>query len=466
MESDLEYTPKKSWDKFCSEQEREMIFELADRYLDFLSQCKNERKTVEWVREKALQAGFTEDVNSPRFLKLAKNKTVLLARKWRKPFKQGVRLLGAHADTPRLDFKQFPLHENSEVAMAKTHYYGGIRKHQWFSRALALHGVVVKTDGSSVDINIGDNRGDPVFVIADLLPHLASKQNEQTVSKAFEAEKMNVILGNSPLMDNQDENAEGGNSNEKEKNKIKKHVLQLLFDKYGIREEDLYSAEIHAVPAGNASYVGLDKSLLGGYGHDDRICVFCGLEAMLREDDPEYNQVVIFWDKEEIGSEGATGARSYFMEYCLQDLLDAWEPGTKLSEVFEAAKAVSADVHGGLDPDYQDLHDQLNASKLGYGPVFSKFTGHRGKLGANDATAEYVAWFRNLLNNADIPWQMAELGKVDMGGGGTVAKFLAMYGMDIIDFGPSVLGMHSPFEITSTADLYATYLAYSEFLKA
>ncbi len=461
MQENLEYTPKKCWEHYAPDTDS--IFALANNYLDFLSRCKNERETVKWVKERALQAGFSEDVDSRKFVKLAKNKTVLLARKGQRPMRQGIRLLGAHADTPRLDFKQFPLHENCEVAMAKTHYYGGIRKHQWFSRPLSLHGVVVKTDGSSVDINIGDKQTDPVFVIADLLPHLAHKQNEQTVAKAFEAEKMNVILGNSPLLDNQEE--ENGNSADKEKNKIKKQVLNLLFENYAIKEEDLYSAEIHAVPAGNASYVGLDKSLLGGYGHDDRVCVFCGLEALLQEEDPEYTQIVIFWDKEEIGSEGATSARSYFLEYCLQDMLDAWEPETRISQVFEAAKAVSADVHGGLDPDYQDLHDQLNASRLGYGPVFSKFTGHRGKIGASDATAEYVAWFRNLLNNADIPWQMAELGKVDTGGGGTVAKFLAMYGMDIIDFGPSVLGMHSPFEITSTADLYATYLAYREFLK-
>jgi len=374
---------------------------------------------------------------------------------------EGLRLLGAHADTPRLDFKQHPLYESCELALAKTHYYGGIRKHQWLSRPLALHGVVVKADGSRLDIEIGENASDPVFAIADLLPHLASKQNEEKLGQAFEGEKMNLLMGNRPVQDTEEKDQADRSSGLK---KVKQGILELLSERYDLTEEDLFSAELQAVPAGPARSVGLDSSLIGGYGQDDRVSVFCALQAFLDQEEPEYTQVVIFWDKEEIGSEGATSARSLFLEYALQDILLAWEPESQLSTVFQRSKAVSADVHGAIDPDYQDLHDSLNASKLGYGPVFCKFTGHRGKIGASEATAEYVAWMRNLLNEASIPWQMAEIGKVDAGGGGTVAKHLAVYGLDIIDFGPSVLGMHSPFEITSKVDVYATYLAYSLFL--
>ena len=297
--------------------------------------------------------------------------------------------------------------------------------------------------------------GEPVFVIADLLPHLASKQNEKKVADAFEAEKLNILLGHAPKATEEED---------QDKQKIKAQVLELLYSKYGIVERDLFSAELQAVPAEKPRPVGLDGSLLGGYGQDDRICVYAAMQAMLQETNPEYTQVVIFWDKEEIGSEGATSAKSLFFEYSLQELINAWEPQTSLAAVLSESKAISGDVHGAIDPDYQDLHEKMNSSRLGFGPVFCKFTGHRGKVGANDARAEYVGWILRLLNEAGIPWQMAEIGKVDAGGGGTVAKHLAIYGMDIIDFGPGVLSMHSPFEISSKADLYATILAYGRFL--
>jgi aspartyl aminopeptidase len=359
-----------------------------------------------------------------------------------------------------LDLKQHPLYEDGGLALGKTHYYGGIRKYQWLARPLALHGEVIKEDGARVSICLGEDPEDPVLTIADLLPHLAQEQNQRKISEGFEAEKLNLIFGQIP----KDQGDDPGREQDKER--VKKQILHLLHDQYGLVEEDLYSAELQAVPAGAARFVGLDRSLLGGYGQDDRICVFCALKALLAEQAPEMTQVVLFWDKEEIGSEGATGAKSLFMEYTIQELLQAWEPQTRLSEVFFATKALSGDVHGSLDPDYQDLHDQHNTSRLGYGPVFCKFTGHRGKVGANDARAEYVAWWRALLNRAGIPWQMAELGKVDKGGGGTVAKHLAIYGLDIIDFGPGVLAMHSPFELSSKVDLYATLLAYRAFLNS
>jgi len=459
----LEHTQKNGWNVFSRPEQRAEIQKLAEDYLEFLSRCKTERETVKWVEERARQAGFTEDLSSSRVMRSLKSKTILLARKGSRPLSQGFRILGAHADSPRLDFKQHPIYETCDLALAKTHYYGGIRKHQWLSRPLALHGVVVKEDGQVIEVTLGEDPSDPVLVIADLLPHLASKQNDQKLSAAFEAEKLNVIMGNLPVDDGQED--AGNDENQETKKAVKKNILQLLNTHYNVVEEDLFSAELQIVPAGPARSVGLDGSLIGGYGQDDRICVFAGLQAFLAEDSPEFSQVVIFWDKEEIGSEGATGAKSLFLEYALQDLVQAWEPDALLSTVFASTRAISADVHGGIDPDYQDLHDQLNASKLGGGPVFCKFTGHRGKVGANDASAEYVAWLRRKLNAESIPWQMAEIGKVDTGGGGTVAKHLAIYGMDIIDFGPSILGMHSPFELSSKVDLYATTLAYRSFLR-
>ncbi|MFO8031002.1 MAG: aminopeptidase [Desulfohalobiaceae bacterium] len=463
MSEDLLFEPKNCWRKYSGMEDQERMQQLAEEYLDFLSSCKTERETVHWVQEKALQAGFGSELDSGAGFRLVKDKGIFLARQGKRPMREGLRIIGAHADTPRLDFKQRPLFETCDLALAKTHYYGGIRKHQWLSRPLALHGVVVRTDGTRIKVCIGEQEQDPVFVIADLLPHLAAKQNEKKLAEAFEGEKLSLLLGSQPGVMEQE--SEGEENKGQGKEQVKKRILGLLQEKYGLVEEDLFSAELQAVPAGPARFSGLDASLLGGYGQDDRICVFTALQALLQEKQPEYTQVVVFWDKEEIGSEGATSARSLFFEHCLQDLAEALEPESNLRQILAAGKALSADVHGGLDPDYQDLHDAQNASKLGFGPVLCKFTGHRGKLGANDASAEYVAWLRGLLNQAGIPWQMAELGKVDAGGGGTVAKFLAVYGLDIIDFGPSILGMHSPFEISSKVDLYATYLAFREFLQ-
>jgi aspartyl aminopeptidase len=451
----MEFEPKNCWHVYKSNKHKTAMDKLAAEYVDFLSLCKTERETIDWLVRRAASRGFENGFSQDKFLKVHKGKSVIMARKGKKPLAQGIRILGAHADTPRLDLKQRPLYEECQVSLAKTHYYGGIRKHQWFARPLALHGVVIRTDGSKVEIRIGEDPGDPVFTVADLLPHLAYKQIEQKLSEAFEAEKLNVVLGHIPL----------GTSAEKDKSPVKLGVLNILNKRFGIIEEDLYSAEIQAVPAGPARYIGFDQGLIGGYGHDDRACTFAGFEAFLRQNRPEYSQVLIIWDKEEIGSEGSSGAKSLFLEYSLEDIIDSWEPGTKLRTMFENTRAISADVHAAMDPDYQDVHEKLNASLLGHGPVFCKFTGHRGKVGANDAHAEYVGWLRSILNKAKIPWQMAETGKVDLGGGGTVAKFLAVYGMDIIDFGPGVLGMHSPFEICSKADIYAAFLAYEQFFR-
>jgi aspartyl aminopeptidase len=454
--SELEYKPANGWQTYSSNEHREAMDALADRYLRFLSQCKTEREVMRFVREQLELAGFTDDLSSEKCFRFSRGKTVFMARKGRRPLSEGFRLVGAHADAPRIDLKQRPLYDDMGLTLGKTHYYGGIRKYQWLTIPLALHGVVVKKDGTLVDVCVGEDEDDPVLTITDLLPHLAYKQVEKKVSDAFEAEKLNVVLAHEPE-----------SSQEQDELKVKPALLRLLHERYGIVEADLMSAELQLVPAGTARYVGLDTALLGSYAQDDRACVYSALEAFLgSEGEPEYSQIVLFWDKEEIGSEGATGAKSLFFEYCMEELRDAWEPEARLSRIFEAGQALSADVHAGTDPNFPDVYEKLNAAFLGYGPCFSKFTGHRGKVGANDAHPEFIGRLRAVLDDAGVPWQMGELGRVDLGGGGTVAKFLAVYGLDIIDMGPPVLSMHSPFEITSKVDIYATVNAYRAFLNS
>ncbi len=472
-ESPLYFHATSCWERYSGEADRAAMDDLAARYLRYLSTCKTEREVAHYVADAARAAGFSEDPAAGAYLQVFHDKTVLLARRGRKDMSHGFRLLGAHADCCRLDLKQRPFYEEAGVALAKTHYYGGIRKHQWLSRPLAIHGVIVKTDGEVLRVTLGEAEDEPCFAVADLLPHLAQKQAQSKLSEAFDAEKLSLIMGHEPLKANGGEAPEDATELEKKDAKareatpVKTRILDILLDKYGVREEDLYSAELQGVPAGPARYVGLDRSMLGGYGHDDRICVFAGLEAMLNSTTPpEHTQIALFYDKEEIGSEGSTGAKSRFFEYTLEDLLAAWSPDVPLRQAMFAAKALSTDVHAAVDPDYQELHEKLNAAFMGYGPAFCKFTGSRGKYSANDAHPEYVAWLRKLLNDQGVPWQMAELGRVDQGGGGTVAMYLAKYGMDIIDFGPAVLSMHGPFELVSKADLYATAHAFRVFLES
>ena len=457
----LEYDPKTSWEVYGTGDHRKAMEKMAREYVKFLSGCKTERLVMDYVRERVEKGGFVDDLKAPKCFRFNRGKTCFLARKGRRPMSEGFRLIGAHADAPRLDLKQRPLYEDTEICLAKTHYYGGIRKYQWLTIPLALHGVVVKKDGTTVTVCMGEDPREPVLTITDLLPHLAYKEVVKKVEDAFEAEKLNLILGQEPLL----KKSKDGAVKDGSKDLVKAKILKLLNKRFGITEADFFSAELQAVPAGPARFVGLDESVIGGYGQDDRSSVFCGLEALLAEEDPEHCQIVLFWDKEEIGSEGSTGAKSYFFEYCMEELLEAWEPGARLSTVFMNGAALSADVSAAMDPDHKDVYEPLNAAKLGYGPCFNKFTGHRGKVGANDAHPEFVGWLRRILDDAGVPWQMSELGKVDIGGGGTVAKFLAVYGMDIIDVGVPVLSMHSPFELSSKADIYACFLAFREFLK-
>lgn len=461
MEKTLTYKPQNAWETYADAPQRKSMEALAVRYIDFLTRCKTERETVDYVRERLIQAGYGEDFAGERVLRPLRGKALFAARRGSRPLEEGLTLIAAHADTPRLDFKQRPLIEQPGVAQAKTHYYGGIRKYQWLARPLALHGVVIRENGESLTVNIGENPDEPVFCIADLLPHLAQKQSGQTISEAFEAEKLNIILSHSPKQ------GKGGKKDkEAPKEPIKEQLLDILHKKYGISEEDLITAELQAVPAGPARFVGFDKALVGGYGQDDRICVFTALEALLTAEAGQGNMAVIFWDKEEIGSDGATGAASRFFQYCVEDLARAWAPDVPASHVLLHSRALSADVQAALDPDFQEVHEKQNAAQLGCGPCFSKFTGSRGKYGASEADAEFFGQLRGLYNAKGIPWQTAELGRVDLGGGGTVALFLAAYGMRVIDLGPAVLSMHSPFELVSVADLHATLEAYKAFLEA
>jgi len=464
------YKPKSAWNILGTQENQQEIQDTSEQYIAFLSTCKTEREAVTYVLDKLTKAGFKNDFQSDKYVNNLRGKAVFAIRKGKLPLSQGLHIISAHLDTPRLDFKQRPLIEQAQVAQAKTHYYGGIRKYQWLARPLALHGVIAKKDGSIQKICIGESEHDPVFTIADLLPHLAQNHVKQTIAEGFEAEKLNIIIGHNDYEDNSQNDEknspnDGKNSSNSDKApSIKDKIIKLLFEQYNITEEDFISAEIQAVPAGAARFVGFDKALIGGYGQDDRICVFSALNAFLHAEKPEHATVIIFSDKEEIGSNGATGASSNFFEYNVQNCMQKWEPNTLFSDVMLNSAAICADAQAALDPDWQDVHEKQNAALLGYGPCFSKFTGSRGKYGASEASAEYVAWWRNILSEASIPWQMAECGKVDHGGGGTEALFLAMYGMNIIDFGPPILSMHSPFELSSCIDLFAVIKAYKIFL--
>ncbi|MDR1778105.1 MAG: aminopeptidase [Desulfovibrio sp.] len=467
MKQDHSYKPRSAWNNLNTRTQRGEVTALAERYMDFLSSCKTERETTDYVCRRLREAGYGDAFAGARVARDLRGKAVFAVLRGKAPLKDGLDLIAAHVDTPRLDFKQRPLVEQVDVVQAKTHYYGGIRKYQWLARPLALHGVIIRENGEKIPVTIGEKPDEPVFCIADLLPHLAQKQSDQKLGEAFEAEKLNVIMGHSPKTRGRGKDDKSSKEDDgKTGDAVKTHLLDILHAKYGIREEDMITAELQAVPAGPARFVGLDRALVGGYGQDDRICVFAALEALLRTKPGTRAKALIFWDKEEIGSDGATSASSRFLEYCLESMLPETGPANRLSELFLNSRALSADVQGALDPDFQDLHEKQNAARLGYGPCFSKFTGSRGKYGASEADAEYFAFLRGLLNSRAIPWQAAELGKVDQGGGGTVALFLAAYGMQVIDFGPPVLSMHSPCELTSCADLWYTVEAYKAFLEA
>lgn len=451
MATTHDYKPKSAWQTYSSREDRLKLAEFARGYTEFLSKCKTERETVAWAMQLFGDAGDNTDLIVRPF----REKALFVAKKGQEPVSKGFRLIAAHGDSPRLDFKQHPFLEKGGIALGRTHFYGGIRKYQWLARPLALHGVVILANGEKISVCIGEDVQEPVFCVLDLLPHLAKEQQKKTLADAFDGEKLKVVLGHEPIVKEDEKESECP---------ARDQLLEILHTRYGICEEDFITAELEVVPAGRARFVGLDQSLVGGYGQDDRICVFTSISAFLHTESPQNNIAVMIWDKEEIGSEGATGASSQFLRYCLEDAAKQWGD-CPVSDVLLNTDAISADVTGALDPDYEDVHEKDNAARMGFGPCFSKYTGSGGKYNASDADAEYFAECRTILNNAGIPWQAAELGKVGAGGGGTVALFLAALGMRVIDLGPALLSMHSPFEIASVADIYATFRAYQTFLQ-
>ncbi len=458
----LLWTRKLVWDSL-TEKEKKEAFSFAERYKSFLDRSKTERECVTNIIKMAKEKGFVpwpeaKNSGARKVYWVHQGKTIYLAVMGEKLLTEGLLIIASHHDSPRLDLKQNPLYEEVDLVFLKTHYYGGIKKYQWLARPLALHGKVILSDGSELELKIGEKDDDPVFTIADLLPHLARKiQTEKKVKEAFEGEKLNILVGSLPLGDNE------------VKERFKLAVIHYLNERYGMTEEDFSSAELEVVPAGRARDLGFDRSLVGAYGHDDRSSVYTSLEALLEVEKINRTALACFYDKEEIGSDGSTGAKSRYFELVVGNLLElaGQEPNTAaILETLARSKAISADVNGALDPDYQEVHEKRNAARIGYGVCVTKFTGSGGKYGSSDAHAEYLAWLRKLFNDHGIVWQTGELGKIDEGGGGTIAKFLASYGMNIVDCGTPLLSMHSPFEIASKADLYMAKRAYQTFWKA
>ena len=462
---------KNAWDKYPSNK-REEIFAFAEEYRSFISDCKTERECTAHLYAKAKGAGFAdldELIASSATLKagdkvVANNmgKGLAMFILGSKDMEQGMNILGAHIDSPRLDLKQVPLYEDTEMAMLDTHYYGGVKKYQWVTLPLALHGVICKKDGTTVKVNIGEKPTDPVFGISDLLIHLSADQMEKKAAKVIEGEALDLLIGSIPAEESEDED-----DKKKTKDRVKANILDILSKEYGIDEEDFLSAEIEVVPAGAARDYGFDRSMIMGYGHDDRVCAYPSFEAMLKVENPEYTSVCLLVDKEEIGSVGASGMQSRFFENCVAEVMNLVGTYSELAvrRAMRNSKVLSSDVSAAFDPNYPSVMEKRNSAYFGKGLVFNKYTGARGKSGSNDANAEYVAKLRNIMDKNNVSFQTAELGKVDQGGGGTIAYILANYDMNVIDSGVAVLNMHAPWEIISKVDLYEALHGYVAFLK-
>lgn len=445
---ELFFTKKNAFDTI-SDEDKSLTDTYCEGYKVFLDSAKTEREAVNKSIELAEASGFVPYVRGMKLsagLKIYKNvhgKALMLALIGKASLSEGVNIAGAHVDSPRLDLKQIPLYEDGELAFFKTHYYGGIKKYQWVTLPLALHGLVIKKDGTCVDVTIGEAANDPVFLITDLLPHLDKDQAKKTLAEAFTGENMNILIGSRPT---------GG---EKDTDRVKHTVLQILNEKYGIIEEDFLSAEFEAVPVECARDVGFDRTMIGAYGQDDRSCAYAALRALLDISTPEKTAVCILADKEEVGSDGVSGMQSAVFENFMEDLCDS--QGVKMRHCFEKSFCLSADVCNAFDPNFPDVSEKRNSAKLNYGMGILKFTGARGKSGSSDASAEVVGKLRKIFTDCGAIWQMTELGKVDQGGGGTIAKYMANRNIDTIDAGVPVLSMHSPYEIVSKIDCYMTY---------
>ncbi|MBQ4160183.1 MAG: aminopeptidase [Clostridia bacterium] len=438
-------------------------FEYCEGYKDYITKAKTEREAVTLTEKIAQENGFTAlcdmSVLKPgdKVYSINGGKGIMLAIIGKEDILEGVNIVGAHLDAPRLDLKPRPLFEDSDMAWLKTQYYGGIRKYQWLALPLAMHGVICKTDGTSVDICIGEEAGEPVFTITDLLPHLAQEQSQKTLSNAFNADNFHILMGGLPKGDDEI------------KEKVKFNVLSMLYEKYGITEEDFTSAEIEFVPAGAARDVGLDRALVGGYAQDDRVCSYAALKALLdMQQVPEKTAICLLVDKEEIGSMGRTGMKSRFFELQLGDITAKLIGGCNidiLNKILFASECLSADVGAAYDPQYPEVFDRRNSAFAGKGVLLCKYTGGRGKSGSSDASAEFTAKVRRIFNENDVLWQNGELGKVDVGGGGTIAQYVANLGINVIDCGTALFCMHAPFEVANKFDCYMTYKAYKAFFE-
>lgn len=470
---------KNTWETYSAKQLKE-VDAFAREYMDFLDNGKTERECIDQIVNAVEQAGYRELetlVTAGTKLKagdkvysVRMNKSIAMFQIGKKKMTEGLNILGAHIDSPRLDIKQNPLYEDGGFAYLDTHYYGGVKKYQWVTLPLAIHGVVVKKDGTTVEISVGDNEDDPVFFVSDLLIHLAQEQMEKKANKVIEGEALDIIVGNKPLViDNKTKSGRDAEDKEEkgdEKDAVKKGILDVLKNSYGMEEEDFISAELEVVPAGKAREAGFDRSMILAYGQDDRVCAFSSLKAMLEIGPVERTACCILVDKEEIGSVGATGMQSKFFENAVAEVMNLTGDYSELNVRRCLARScmLSSDVSSAFDPTYASSFDKKNVAYLGGGMVFNKFTGSRGKSGSNDANAEYLGHIRAIFEKEKVNFQTAELGKVDLGGGGTIAYILALYGMNVIDSGVAVLNMHAPWEATSKADLYETKRGYVAFL--
>lgn len=460
---------KNAWGKY-DENQRQKIMDFGEKYRRFISDCKTERECVRECEKQAVAAGFADlreliakqtPIKSGDKVYLNQmGKSIALFVMGKRPIEEGMNILGAHIDSPRLDIKQVPLYEDTEMALLDTHYYGGVKKYQWVTLPLALHGVFAKKDGSVEEFSIGEKPGDPVFGVSDLLVHLAGDQMEKKASKVIEGEKMDILIGSIPL-------EKEGEDKEKAKDLVKANMLRIFQEMYGIEEEDFLSAEIEAVPAGEARDYGFDRGMVMGYGHDDRVCGYSSFAAILNVEEPETTCVCLLVDKEEVGSIGATGMQSRFFEDALAEIMNLSGDYSELKvrRAMRNSRMLSSDVSGAFDSNYPEVSEKRNTAHFGKGLVFNKYTGSRGKGGSNDANAEYIGKLRHILDKNNVTFQTAEIGKVDQGGGGTIAYILANYGMQVIDCGVPVLNMHAPWEIISKVDLYEAFLGYVAFLK-
>ena len=451
------------WSKYTAQDHR-ALEELAHGYIDFLSICKTERESVTEAVRLAQEAGYLDLADiiaqgtalkaGDKVYAVHMKKAVVLFHIGEAPLAQGMNILGAHIDTCRLDVKQNPLYEDSGLAYFDTHYYGGIKKYQWVTIPLALHGVVVKKDGTTIQITLGEREDDPVFCVTDLLVHLSQDQLEKKASKVIEGEKLDILIGSIPLK-------------KEDKESVKDGILSLLKENYDITEEDFHSAELSLVPAGRARELGFDRSLILGYGQDDRVCSYTALRSMLALELPRRTACTLLVDKEEIGSVGATGMKSHFFENMVAEVLSACGQYSDLAlrRTLSHSKMLSSDVSSAYDGLYADAFEKKNVAYLGRGMVFNKFTGARGKSGSSDARAEYLGELRRMMDDSGVSYQLAELGRVDLGGGGTIAYIMARYGMDVIDNGVAVMSMHAPWEVTSKVDLYEMKKGYDTFLR-